>query len=1069
MPNPDPVGSPGSPAQPPPLREVRVAMALNGGVSLAVWMGGCAVELDRARRADEPRGEPARIYDALCQCFERKLVIDILTGASAGGINGALLAAAMVGDRKLDVDFVRKRWLDLGNLSSLLYPIEREDPPALMDGKAFHKELLLTFEAVLGTNRQAPGYRECTPARNANREKQLKPPVPSLDVTMTDVFGVEKTFKDVWGGSLVAREYRSRFKFREGVHYNAKALANAARASASFPIAFEPWHIRGDARVLAGLPRETYGIDGGLLDNAPIEAALSLIPSKRADSRVLRYVCYLNGDPTLPQEEGPVAAPNLREVGGYVISLPRIAPFVDQLDAIKRAVDRQAHAQGVQPNLLKMDLDCLVSVAEALFDTYVERRIFQSLDEILEDPGDATAMVKVLDSADGSPPWIPPRLEPPERETWRWGIRPAQRALHLLLDLLRPLILEASESFRAELLVARKTIDDRLEELGEALEAITSRESEKDPGSIAWESRIERLEGVSAKSLAYSAVAYDAVAESAKATRDAVRGNGRFAGNEVIEGMFGAPADEEWLPRFFRRVLSIEVVRRAFSAEADVESAEELRFVQLTPAAPSPIFTSGPLSLGSPATAAEKLTGVGLGHFAGFFRRSWRANDFMWGRLDAAARIVDLLLDKPFASGATTPAKQAEERAECLAAALLPNGLGDDDARVWLAREALADAEVADDRPAPPEDLDGVRELVAERIGVELEAATDPQTGVDKLPFTRAVFQRAAQLEVLEGELGILARESAADRELGSSAKPLESTAGGVIGEISAIRQLYEEGKTLPQRLTDDEEVVSDLGLRTATHAAFVGLSAIRTAGAPLSKFFGVVRVPLSAVAATVSRSGWPRIVAGLGFWAAATYLTSRLLSTAPDQSPSFSNAWTWAMLTALVAVLGVIGLVAVPVLRLWRGVHPVVNALTALALAGSAFAVAVALAAIFGSFDLERIVFAPGATNPPDWVVLAPLVALGLLSASRLPLPSWLSIAVDRLRRIKASWVFSLLLPGIAFAVVVFSTIGTLWDTGFDGGATWQAVSATLAIFVTPCVAGLSLARLRRPSLPAR
>ena len=28
-----------------------MAMALNGGVSLAVWMGGCATELDCARRA----------------------------------------------------------------------------------------------------------------------------------------------------------------------------------------------------------------------------------------------------------------------------------------------------------------------------------------------------------------------------------------------------------------------------------------------------------------------------------------------------------------------------------------------------------------------------------------------------------------------------------------------------------------------------------------------------------------------------------------------------------------------------------------------------------------------------------------------------------------------------------------------------------------------------------------------------------------------------------------------------------------------------------------------------------
>ena len=43
----------------PAVEEVRVAMALNGGVSLAVWMGGGAVELDCARRAhlgEEPMG-----------------------------------------------------------------------------------------------------------------------------------------------------------------------------------------------------------------------------------------------------------------------------------------------------------------------------------------------------------------------------------------------------------------------------------------------------------------------------------------------------------------------------------------------------------------------------------------------------------------------------------------------------------------------------------------------------------------------------------------------------------------------------------------------------------------------------------------------------------------------------------------------------------------------------------------------------------------------------------------------------------------------------------------------------
>ena len=34
--------------------EVRLALVLNGGVSLAIWMGGVTCELDRARRAGFP-------------------------------------------------------------------------------------------------------------------------------------------------------------------------------------------------------------------------------------------------------------------------------------------------------------------------------------------------------------------------------------------------------------------------------------------------------------------------------------------------------------------------------------------------------------------------------------------------------------------------------------------------------------------------------------------------------------------------------------------------------------------------------------------------------------------------------------------------------------------------------------------------------------------------------------------------------------------------------------------------------------------------------------------------------
>jgi hypothetical protein len=43
--------------------------------------------------------------------------------------------------------------------------------------------------------------------------------------------------------------------------------------------------------------------------------------------------------------------------------------------------------------------------------------------------------------------------------------------------------------------------------------------------------------------------------------------------------------------------------------------------------------------------AEEKLTGLALHHFGAFYKASWRANDWMWGRLDGAGWLVHLLLD----------------------------------------------------------------------------------------------------------------------------------------------------------------------------------------------------------------------------------------------------------------------------------------------------------------------------------------------------------------------------------------------------------------------------------------
>ena len=45
------------------------------------------------------------------------------------------------------------------------------------------------------------------------------------------------------------------------------------------------------------------------------------------------------------------------------------------------------------------------------------------------------------------------------------------------------------------------------------------------------------------------------------------------------------------------------------------------------------------------STAASKLTGLQLHHFAAFYKGTWRANDWMWGRLDGAGWLTQIVLD----------------------------------------------------------------------------------------------------------------------------------------------------------------------------------------------------------------------------------------------------------------------------------------------------------------------------------------------------------------------------------------------------------------------------------------
>jgi hypothetical protein len=187
-----PTGSTSSvpPQHPPgnPAGELRLAVVMNGGVSLAIWMGGVAHELDLLRRAsardERPSGATGPIgrdavpdydrpvFDAWRRAAGRQgvgaVVIDVIAGTSAGGLNGALLATAAARGSSLDPPdadhadgpYLRQVWEKEAALEQghLLRGGERNGtlPTSVLDGEYFEQMI----ESVLGRIRAPVGPRQ---------------------------------------------------------------------------------------------------------------------------------------------------------------------------------------------------------------------------------------------------------------------------------------------------------------------------------------------------------------------------------------------------------------------------------------------------------------------------------------------------------------------------------------------------------------------------------------------------------------------------------------------------------------------------------------------------------------------------------------------------------------------------------------------------------------------------------------------------------------------------------------------------------------------------------------------
>ncbi len=283
--------------------ELRFATVMNGGVSLAVWMGGVAHELNLLSWADDEQKaatHPAREYRTVLRVARSTAVVDVLAGTSAGGINGGALALAQV-NRGADLADLRTLWREQGRMQNLLRDPFRGNPTSLLKGDEYFLPSLNRAIRSLVRGFDPSG-----------RHVDLIMPTTLLASSI-------QATPDALGQLMRQEVYGGRFHFSleypvgstpsaATLEQTAAAIALAARSSSGFPLAFEPTWIpvgstatRGDATLRPdmadhaswaekGVDRSRFAVDGGALANTPTRIALAAIDKRRARGPVRRVM-----------------------------------------------------------------------------------------------------------------------------------------------------------------------------------------------------------------------------------------------------------------------------------------------------------------------------------------------------------------------------------------------------------------------------------------------------------------------------------------------------------------------------------------------------------------------------------------------------------------------------------------------------------------------------------------------------------------------------------------------------------------------------------------------------------
>src|SRR4051812_8369119 len=677
------------------VRELRLALVCYGGVSLAIYMHGITRELEKltrasARLADDPGENPFppdrsehAYFNALKRKAERdgyrtRVAIDIISGTSAGGINGVCLAKSLALDAPQDG--LRDLWLTKGAIVKLLssWPLL---PP--LAGNRMLKWLNGAFSDMDGRG-----------------QGSLMPPGMALNlfVTTTDIHGYNRQLpiKDPPAINTVVNKHVFTFSDRDGngnldSSHN-PALAFAARATSCFPGAFPATGLADitheEARKafptefcrayeLAGSPvDQTFFIDGGVLDNFPFRHAVRAIPGKPAATQVDRRLLFIEPDPGDPQAGPTGAMPGFRTtIWAGLSTLPRRQPIGDALDELmvyNRRVRRVRQMIGavedevlatVQP-LLGLDYDTANEQGNSGaiesnpfgFQAYLRLKLLSvvegmasSISRILRYSPESAQALFVRNAlilwADGAGLLdTKGELSADQRSFLRtFDLGYGQRRLTFVIGRVSHYYGQADREplnrlkhDLYELAGELKSVLERPEAapLLASVEAIFGQErlapylGQWEVTRFLQESKGE-IEGLRGRLGAYIDGALEGFGPRA------------YSALERLTADLPPPIRDDLRMRYLGFPYWDETTYPARSL-SDVGELDEVQVVRVSPLDTHRLTPPGKDGKPDPRS---KLRGVAIMHFGAFFRRAWRENDYLWGRLDGAERLLWLVGD----------------------------------------------------------------------------------------------------------------------------------------------------------------------------------------------------------------------------------------------------------------------------------------------------------------------------------------------------------------------------------------------------------------------------------------